>query len=160
MVGPWAWGLGWPSSGLYWWWGYLLWVNSLPIDIMWHFHCFLALGFELRTLHLLGRCSIAWAIPPALFTLIILEMGSCFLPRSAWTMTFPIYASQGFILCHSTGTDRTVIKLSLSSQNHSFKDLRTPPCTRGLDNFPCCQRRPHLDPKRFILAQCLCLSRT
>jgi hypothetical protein len=34
------------------------------------------LVFELRAIHLLGRLSTIWAMPPALFTLVIFEIGS------------------------------------------------------------------------------------
>jgi hypothetical protein len=42
------------------------------------------LGFE-RASHLLDRCSTVWAIPPALFALVILEVRAHFLPRQTWT---------------------------------------------------------------------------
>jgi hypothetical protein len=35
----------------------------------------------------LARYSIAWGIPPALFALIISEIGSRFLPRLVWMAT-------------------------------------------------------------------------
>jgi hypothetical protein len=38
------------------------------------------LGFEFRA------SSTASAMPPALFALVILEVGSCFLSRPAWTV--------------------------------------------------------------------------
>jgi hypothetical protein len=38
-------------------------------------------GFELRGLYLLGRCPTAYATHPAPFALVILEIGSCLLPR-------------------------------------------------------------------------------
>jgi hypothetical protein len=53
------------------------------------------LVFELRASHLLGRCSIAWAMPPDLFTLVIWDIGFCILPMWAWLgssyFTFPIF---------------------------------------------------------------------
>jgi hypothetical protein len=39
------------------------------------------LGFELRALRLVGRHWIAWATPPARFSLVVSEIRSCFLPR-------------------------------------------------------------------------------
>jgi hypothetical protein len=36
-------------------------------------------------LHLLGRHSTTWATLTALFALVIFEMGSCRVPRPAWT---------------------------------------------------------------------------
>jgi hypothetical protein len=51
------------------------------------------LGFEFKALHLQGRCSTTWAIPPDLFALDILEIGSCFLPRSARSVILLFYAS-------------------------------------------------------------------
>jgi hypothetical protein len=44
--------------------------------------------FELRASHLLGRSSTAWAMLPAFFALVILQIWSHFLPRLAWTMIF------------------------------------------------------------------------
>jgi hypothetical protein len=41
---------------------------------------------------LLGRHSIAWATPPALFALVILETGPCFLPSLAWPTISLLYA--------------------------------------------------------------------
>jgi hypothetical protein len=41
-------------------------------------------GFELKASHLVGRHSTASATLPALSALVILEIGSCFLPRPAW----------------------------------------------------------------------------
>jgi hypothetical protein len=56
--------------------------------------CILAtLGFELRALCLLGRCSTVRATPTSLFALVILEIVFCFLPRLAWTSIFLSYAS-------------------------------------------------------------------
>jgi hypothetical protein len=50
-------------------------------------------GVWTQGLHLLGRHSLVWATPPALFTLIILEIGSCFLLRQAWTVILLFYIS-------------------------------------------------------------------
>jgi hypothetical protein len=36
---------------------------------------FVGLGFELKALHLQSRHSLAWAMPPVPFALVILEMG-------------------------------------------------------------------------------------
>jgi hypothetical protein len=36
--------------------------------------------FELRALHVLGRISTSWAIPPALFVLPIFHIGLCTMP--------------------------------------------------------------------------------
>jgi hypothetical protein len=43
----------------------------------------IVLGFEIRTLHLLGKCSRAMHL--TLFVLVIFEMGSRFMPRLLWT---------------------------------------------------------------------------
>jgi hypothetical protein len=45
------------------------------------------MGLKLRVSHLLGRLSTT-VTPPALFALVVLEIGSCFQARPAWTMTF------------------------------------------------------------------------
>jgi hypothetical protein len=44
------------------------------------------LEVELRVSHLLGRCSTTSAMPPALFALVISEIGSHFVPRSDCTV--------------------------------------------------------------------------
>jgi hypothetical protein len=54
---------------------------------------FSVLGFELRAFCLVSRQT--WAPPPALFTLVILDTGSHFLPRPAWTLIVLLYTS-----CH------------------------------------------------------------
>jgi hypothetical protein len=51
------------------------------------------LGYEVRALRLLGRCSTTWTMPPVLFVLVILGTGSHFLPRPAWITIFLFYAS-------------------------------------------------------------------
>jgi hypothetical protein len=51
------------------------------------------LGFELRASHLLSQPSTASATFPALYALIILELGFCFLPRLTWTVTLLFYTS-------------------------------------------------------------------
>jgi hypothetical protein len=61
-----------------------------------------SVGFELRTLSLLGKCSTSWATPLDLFSLVILEIGSHFLPKLAWTLILLFYAS------HYTWDDRHV----------------------------------------------------
>jgi hypothetical protein len=43
------------------------------------------LGLELKTWCLLGRFFTAWATNSALFSVVIFEVGPCFLPRPAWT---------------------------------------------------------------------------
>jgi hypothetical protein len=48
----------------------------------------LVLGIELRTLHLLGRHCTTSGTLPALFVLVIFEIGSQFMPWFAWTMIF------------------------------------------------------------------------
>jgi hypothetical protein len=59
--------------------------------------CFLViLGFELRALHLLGRYSTSWLMPPVLLFLVIFEMESCFLPKQVWTTVLLFYT-----FCHS-----------------------------------------------------------
>jgi hypothetical protein len=76
---------------------YLLWLpynhckSSMKARIV-----FVVLKFEHRASFLLGRCSTAWATPPAYFALIILETGSHFWPRPAWTVILLFDTS-----CHS-----------------------------------------------------------
>jgi hypothetical protein len=50
-------------------------------------------GFKLRASHLLSRHTVTWAMPPALFVLLILETGSHFLSRLALTLIFLLYSS-------------------------------------------------------------------
>jgi hypothetical protein len=49
------------------------------------------LGFELKTLHLLGRHSTAWAVPPILFALV--ESSSHFFALAGLDQDPPTYAS-------------------------------------------------------------------
>jgi hypothetical protein len=51
------------------------------------------LEFELRASCLQGRCSTTSITPSDLFALVILEIGSCFLARPAWTVILLYYAS-------------------------------------------------------------------
>jgi hypothetical protein len=61
---------------------------------LFYFFLFLViLEFVLMVLHLLDRHFTSWATTLALFTLLILETGSCFLPRSAWTTILLFYTS-------------------------------------------------------------------
>jgi hypothetical protein len=46
---------------------------------------FVVLGFELRPSASSSRCSTAWAMPAALFVLVIAEIRSHFSPGLAWT---------------------------------------------------------------------------
>jgi hypothetical protein len=57
------------------------------------FFLVVVLGFKLRTLSLMGRCFTTWATRPALFDLVTLETGSCFLPRLAWISILLCYTS-------------------------------------------------------------------
>jgi hypothetical protein len=43
------------------------------------------LGVQLRVSHLLGWCSTTWAMPLALFVLVIFEIWSCFMLWHVWT---------------------------------------------------------------------------
>jgi hypothetical protein len=45
-------------------------VIKVQIRNQWRFYFLAVLGFELKALHLLGRHSITWAMPPTLFTVI------------------------------------------------------------------------------------------
>jgi hypothetical protein len=51
------------------------------------------LGFELGFSWLLGRSSIIWAMPPAFFALVILELESHFLSQLAWIIILLFYTS-------------------------------------------------------------------
>jgi hypothetical protein len=72
------------------------WMNRFPVMALWElcFFCycccfFAVLEFELRFPHWLGKCSTTWAMPPVLFALVILEIGSWLLSRPAWTVHNP-----------------------------------------------------------------------
>jgi hypothetical protein len=56
-------------------WRFRLFLIGTIMDIL-SFVCLLC--FELRALHLLSRHSTTWATPPALFALVILEIGCYF----------------------------------------------------------------------------------
>jgi hypothetical protein len=47
------------------------------------------LGFELRASHLVGSHSTTWAMLPPLFSLVIFDIGSHFLPRLNWNRDPP-----------------------------------------------------------------------
>jgi hypothetical protein len=75
-----------------------------------HCHCFFQLlfvyfllgcswGVEFRVLHLLGRNSTTWTTLPAFFVFVIFDIGSCFMPKLAWTIIF--------LLVHSLVADMT-----------------------------------------------------
>jgi hypothetical protein len=49
-----------------------------------YYYYLIILAFELSSLSLLGRQFTAFTMPQTLFSLVILEIGSCFLPRPAW----------------------------------------------------------------------------
>jgi hypothetical protein len=59
------------------------------------FFFLVGLGFEFRALHLQSRCSIAWAMPPVHFALVILEMGVFQTVYPSWpqALILPISAS-------------------------------------------------------------------
>jgi hypothetical protein len=63
-------------------------LNALHIFF---FSYLMVLGLELKALCLLSTCSAAWAMPLALFTLVILEIGSWFLPRLTWISIFLLF---------------------------------------------------------------------
>jgi hypothetical protein len=52
-----------------------------------------SIGVWIQDFALWGRCSTAWAMPSALFTLVILEIGFCFLSRlpRPWTIYFKFF---------------------------------------------------------------------
>jgi hypothetical protein len=54
---------------------------------------FVVLEFEIRDSWLLGRCLIAWAMPPVLFALTTFEIRFHFLSRQAWIMIILFEAS-------------------------------------------------------------------
>jgi hypothetical protein len=53
-------------------------VWSFPLKL--YLFYFVVLGIEFRALHSQSRCSTTWATPTPLFVLVMLEIGSCFLP--------------------------------------------------------------------------------
>jgi hypothetical protein len=55
----------------------------------------LVLGFELRTLSGLGKCYTACIMPPALFALVVLEIGLAFSPGWPRSRSSFFYASHG-----------------------------------------------------------------
>jgi hypothetical protein len=66
---------------------------SLLLVLEFVFMYLLVLGFELRASCLLYRYSTSWVMPLALFALVILEIGSHFLPWPTWTMILSLYLS-------------------------------------------------------------------
>jgi hypothetical protein len=60
-------------------------------------------GFELRTLHWLGRCSTTWAMPPAIFALVIFKIGSLgFCPGQPQPPVLCFLPSMGKQVCTTT----------------------------------------------------------
>jgi hypothetical protein len=55
----------------------------LILVVLWH---------ELRSSHLLGRCSAACTMPPAFSALVILDSGTCFLPKPIHTIILLFWA--------------------------------------------------------------------
>jgi hypothetical protein len=62
--------------------------------------CLIVLKCKLRASCSLGRHSTSWVTTPVLFALLVLEIGSCFLPRLTWTTVHLFYAS----FCHLDAT--------------------------------------------------------
>jgi hypothetical protein len=47
------------------------------VQLSQNFFFWMVLGFKLSTLNLLGRHPTTWVMPPALFALVIFQIGSC-----------------------------------------------------------------------------------
>jgi hypothetical protein len=63
---------------------------NFPVALFAHHYFFfflVALGFELRASHLLGRCCTAWDTPPVHFALVILEMVVSQIIHPKWLRT-------------------------------------------------------------------------
>jgi hypothetical protein len=85
------------------------------------FHCLVSvmLGFELRDSCLPGRYSITQITPSALFALVILETGSRFLPRLAWTFIFLFYTS-GVVARMTNAYHHVHVTMSIEMGSHNL----------------------------------------
>jgi hypothetical protein len=77
-------------KGLDYWFSYFFLLGYLFCFFLWWFE---NKRKKLRASCLLGSHPTTWPIPPVLCALVILEIGSCFLPRLAWIATFLFCAS-------------------------------------------------------------------
>jgi hypothetical protein len=68
-------------------------MPSYSFFIFLSFFFFMILGFELRQCTLLGRQSAIWAMPPALFALVIFQRGSCFYAQPGLDDNSPVDTS-------------------------------------------------------------------
>jgi hypothetical protein len=75
-------------------------------------------GCDVRVSDLLSRHSTTWATHPAVFSLVTLEIGSCFLLRLSWTVTFLFYAS-----CHSWDDRSVPLFWALLPLRWSFRNI-------------------------------------
>jgi hypothetical protein len=67
----------------------------MPITFLWYW------GLNSGLCACKDRNSTTWAIPPSLHALVILEIGSPFLPRQTWTLIILFYAFHCMIcICH------------------------------------------------------------
>jgi hypothetical protein len=82
--------------------------KKMPVFLTWLFFFFflMVLGSELRDSFVQGRCSTTLAMPPVLFALVILEIGSHFLHKPTWTSIFP------FDISHIAGWQAQAVMLS------------------------------------------------
>jgi hypothetical protein len=108
-------------------WDFYKMETTVTMQEMLFFFLVVVLGFELRALYLLGRSSTAGTMPPALFALIILDIGSCFLPRPAWTSIFLCYTSRGLPFPASFCSDGV---LKAGQEPQSSRSISTSQVTR------------------------------
>jgi hypothetical protein len=79
--------------------------------------CFLVLGVEFRAWSLLGLCSTAWAMPPALFALTILAIGSHFAQASLFMLS---------AITRMAGTCHYIQPFSIEMESHKCFCLSWP----------------------------------
>jgi hypothetical protein len=117
---------------------------------------FLVLEFELRTSHLLGRCSTTWASPPALLVLFIFEIGACIYTHAGLDHPPPICApnvdGRCTPLCPATDWDGVSWTFCFGKSWNMILLISTSPVTRITDVSQYVQARWafYLFPAHFL----------
>jgi hypothetical protein len=71
----------------------MLTCHSVSLSLFFLSFFFVELEFNLC---LLGRCYTTWVMPPALFSVVIFEIGFCFIPQAGLDHDPPVYVSRKF----------------------------------------------------------------
>jgi hypothetical protein len=66
------------------------WIVIFHLFLFNDFFWVVVVGFELRDSHLLDKCSTTWATHPAIFSVVLLDIGSHSSVRPSWTIILSI----------------------------------------------------------------------